>query len=116
MADAATWSKRIAEWRSSGLTAQEFSESRGYSAAGLYAWSSRLGRAAEAASKTPVRIARVVQLRAAELPPAAGIATSEVPVVVEIGDARVVVGAGVQRSTLELVLDVLHRQSRGGRS
>lgn len=78
------WSRRIAEWRSNGLTAQEFSESRGYSAAGLYAWSSRLGRSAEAASNTPVRIARVVQLRSAELPPVAEIATSEVPVVVEM--------------------------------
>jgi hypothetical protein len=122
MADAATWSKRIAEWRASGLTAEEFCEARDFGVAGLYAWSSRLRRSGQRRTGTAVRIARVETKRAAEVHAEVGLAaatsvtTGGTPLVVELGDARVIIGAGVQRALLELVLDVLDARARGGRT
>jgi transposase len=111
MADAATWSKRVAAWRASGETAAEFCAGRGYVAGTLRWWSSRLGRTAELSAKaTAPRIARVV--RAPSTVPAPTFASASI--VVEIDAARVTVDRGVDRATLELVLDVLRARSAGG--
>ena len=108
MADAATWSARVAAWRASDQTAAEFCSRRDYAPATLRWWSSRLGRSPEgAAPLARPRIARVV------LAPSA--ASSSAPVVVEVGAARVTVERGVDRETLALVLDVLRAQSGGAR-
>ena len=108
MADTATWSKRVAAWRASGQTGAEFCARRGYVTGTLYWWSSRLGRSGECAAKpTGVRMARVV--RSPSRPPASA------SIVVDLGAARVTVDRGVDRATLELVLDVLRAQSVGAR-
>lgn len=122
MADAATWAKRIAEWRASGLTAREFCETREFAASGLYWWSSHLGRSSRSDSDAPVRLARVVRrrssaaLEARAAPKPAEIASGVPSLMIELAGARVFVGAGVQRATLDVVLDALRERARGGHS
>jgi hypothetical protein len=103
MASAQVWSKRVAAWRASGQSADEYALGRGFAGATLRWWSSRLGREAtravhEERPTTEVRMARVV--RAAAPPATMGI-------VVELGGARVLVPAGADRATLEVVLAAL---------
>jgi hypothetical protein len=73
MAKAEEWAKRVAEWRASGLKAQDFCATRGYSAKCLWHWSSKLGRAGgrTATCKPAVRLVRVVRDRAVSTPSAA---------------------------------------------
>lgn len=92
MADRATWSKRVDAWRASGLTAAAFAGRGGFSERTLRYWAWRLGRDARAF----VRVVRET--------PAAGAAAS---IVVELGDARVLVSAGFDRATLRDVVAVL---------
>ena len=67
MARAAIWERRVAEWKSSGLTAAEFAVGRGFAASTLTWWSSRLSRSAVAIrpatveGRTVVPLARVVR-------------------------------------------------------
>ena len=106
MANAAVWSKRVAAWRASGRSAAEFSAGKGYAPATLKWWASRLSRSAEvAAIPAATRIARVVRAAAPAPTSASG------AVVVDLGAARVTIEHGVDRATLELVLDVLRAQS-----
>lgn len=92
----ATWRQRVASWRASGQTAEEFSGGREFSAATLRWWASRLRREPAA-----VRVARVV--RAPDPRRSAG------AVVVELRDvaARVTVEPGADRETLAMVVAVL---------
>ena len=110
MADAATWGRRVAEWRASGLTSHAFSAGREFTAGGLRHWAYRLGKTRkQARSAAAVRIARVV--RVASSPPPAP--PSDVPIIVEVGGARVSLRAGFDRAALGAVLDVLG--ARGAR-
>lgn len=117
MADATIWARRVAEWRASGLTSHAFSAGREFTAGGLRHWAHLLGktgtpRAPKIAKPKPsVRMARV--LRVATPPSAARPAAADAGIVVEVGGARVTVGAGFERATLEAVLDVL--AARGAR-
>lgn len=104
MASREVWSKRVAEWRASGLTAGEFAAGRGFAGATLKWWSSELGAAGRRAEAAPraggpaVRLAQVVRVspgRAATAPSA---------IVVELGDARVLVPTGADAATLTTVL------------
>lgn len=92
-----TWKKRVATWRASGQTAEEFSAGRPWSPKTLRWWSSRLGR--ERAVTPVVRVAQVVQPRAVE----------RGAVVVEAIDARVriTVEAGAPAETVTAVLGLL---------
>ena len=54
------WSKRVHDWRKSGLTAEQFCQGQEYSVGSLRAWSSRLGRASPSAVPA-VALARVVR-------------------------------------------------------
>jgi len=102
MSDTAeTWKKRVASWRASGQTAEEFSEGQPWSPKTLRWWSSRLGRSA--ASKPPiVRVAQLVRSPAAE----------RGAVIVEALDARVrvTVEAGAPADTVAAVLEILVRR------
>jgi hypothetical protein len=112
---AAIWARRVAEWKSSGLTSEAYSAGRDFTAGGLRHWSHRLGKTVARDTETPsVRLARVVRRRT-EAPSAARVAVegkAEGRLVVEVGEARVVVPRGFDAMTLEAVLDVLGR--RGG--
>lgn len=138
MANAATWKRRLAEWRASGLTAAEFAAGREYAASTLTWWSWRLRRAG---GSTPgqVRPAAAPAPAAPAGPPARGPRTSaprggapdaaadlllarvirvpaqtEVPIVLEHASVRVIVHRGFERATLLEVLDAL--DARGAQS
>lgn len=94
-----TWKKRVASWRASGQSAEEFSEGRPWSPKTLRWWSSRLGR--ETASAPPiVRVAQLVRSSAA---------AERGAVIVEALDARVrvTVEPGAPADTVAAVLGIL---------
>jgi hypothetical protein len=110
MADAATWERRVAEWRASGLTSHAFSAGREFTAGGLRHWAHRLGKTRKQARNAPaVRMARVVRVSSSPAP----VPASDVPIVVEVGGVRVSLRAGFDGATLGAVLDLLG--SRGAR-
>src|SRR4051812_41587506 len=88
----------VAEWRASGLTAEEFVSARGLSRVRLWGWSSRVLKAERKASGGDVVPLAQVMRR----PPAENVRAT---VTVEVGDVRVVVQPGVDRATLAMVLD-----------
>lgn len=96
-----TWKKRVASWRASGQTAQEFSAGRPWSPKTLRWWSSRLGRTAPA-----VPVVRVAQLVRSSVPIERERGGS---IVVEALDARlrITIEAGAERDTVAVVLDAL---------
>ena len=109
MVDAATWGRRVAEWRASGLTSQAFSSGRDFTAGGLRHWAYRLGKTRKQARSAPAfRMARVVRV-----PSPPSVPASDVPIVVEVSGVRMLLRAGFDRATLGAVLDVLG--SRGAR-
>lgn len=109
MADAAAWERRVAEWRASGLTSHAFSAGREFTAGGLRHWAYRLGKTRKQTGRKPaVRMARVLRV-----PSPVAVPTADVPIVVELGGARVSLRAGFDRATLGAVLDVL--SARGTR-
>jgi transposase len=110
MAKAAEWTKRVAEWRASGVQAQEFCAGRGYSAKCLWHWSSKLGRAGAGAStrEPAVRLVRVERQRAAPTPSAAS------DMVVEIDGVRLILHGQVDAQALRTVMTTLRTLSVEG--
>jgi hypothetical protein len=82
-ATAVVWQERVAEWRASGETAEEFARGRGYAATTLRWWSSRLRRE----TLVPPGFVRLVPRAALPAEPASAL-------VVEVGDARIRVTRG----------------------
>ena len=115
MADAATWTERVAAWRASGRTTAEFCEDRDYAASTLRWWSSRLARMRAERRRPTVRMARVLRASSstAARPSAPASATGECPIVIELGGARVSVREGFDPATLASVLEVLAATARG---
>ena len=111
MANAATWTERVAAWRASGLTSGQFCTGRDFAPKTLLRWSSELrqtpgptirhDRIEQAAGKKPeIRLARVIRSRASvEVPGAA--------IVVVVDGVRVEVGRGASRDVLTMVLGAL---------
>jgi hypothetical protein len=87
------WQERVAAWRASGETAEQFARGRGFAATTLRWWSSRLGREA-----APGFVRLVPQ---AAVPPAAGV------VIVEVGGARIQVAPGFDAGLLAQVVAAL---------
>ena len=112
MTKAEIWTKRIEEWRASGLTAEEFCRPRGFDADRLYRWSSRLAKRAKESPKAEptISIARVIRR---PMSPSVA-AKSEPSVCIEIAGARVTVAAGVCKATLASVFEVLEARAHGG--
>jgi hypothetical protein len=110
MAKAAEWTKRVAEWRASGLKAQEFCAGRGYSAKCLWRWSSKLGGTGGRAStrKAAVRLMRVELQRAASTPSAAS------DMVVEMDGVRLTLHGQVDAQALRTVMTTLRTLSVEG--
>lgn len=107
MTETADWKQQVAEWRVSGLSAEEFSKARGYPRTRLWAWSSRLLKAERKVSVgDDVRLVQVVRENSR---------SDSVAVTVHLHDARVLVPTGIDRGTLAMVLDAvddLRRPSR----
>ena len=104
----ATWRTRVAAWRASGKTAEEFSAGQGFAVGTLRWWSSRLGREGTLppAATSGIRLAKVV--RSSE--PAVFVTPMRRgAIIIEMHDAqvRVVVEAGVDRATLATVLELM---------
>lgn len=106
MADRATWKKRVAEWRSSGLTAAQYAEGRGFAPVTLSWWAWKLRSTAEVTGRTVPTAAAPAFMRVVvrEAPPPS---PPETPLIVEIGWARVLVSRGFDRSVLAEVVAVL---------
>ena len=105
-----TWKKRVASWRASGETAEEFSEGRPWSPKTLRWWASRLGRpSTTSASAAPV--VRVAQLVRSSVPVERERRGS---IVVEALDARlrITIEVGAERDTVTAVLGVLVPEAR----
>jgi hypothetical protein len=115
-ADAEAWSKRVAEWRASGLTAKDFCTKHDLRLSALRNWTYRLRAAEKASEPNAVRLVPVTVK-----PPDAPASTPQVEpakpaLTVELGAARIVVPAGVDRATLKMVLDALGEHvTRGAR-
>ena len=107
MADVEAWSKRVAEWRASGLTAKEFCAKHDLRLSGLRYWTYRLRAAEKAPEASRVRLVPVTVRAEDEPPPIPHVEPGNPALTVELGAARVVVPAGVDRATLKMVLDVL---------
>ncbi len=80
----ATWSTRVAEWKASGKTVEEFAAGESYAPSTLRWWSSRLRRRVEPKRTKSESVAMVRVVRASEV--------RREPLVVEVGLARIVVG------------------------
>ena len=105
------WAAEVEAWRASGLSARQYCEEREYSATTLYWWSSHLKRAGVASEpKKRVRLARVVRK------PGARPAPRTAAIIVQIGQARVEVGADADRDALSVVLQALATTALGAQS
>ena len=119
MANTETWRRRIAEWRSSGQTAEAFSSGKGYAAGTLFWWSSRLGRALPTAvsdtrgAGSGVRLARVVRQATTVSTREAALSGVSGEVVVELGAMRIIVRNGADTATVGAVLEGARRAARG---
>jgi transposase len=122
MANAATWRKRVEEWRASGLKAKEFAENHGLSVHQLWNWAATFRKtertkavglepamapstphAAGAAKADSVRLARLVRVPARD-------AGRSLPLSVEFSEVRVVLPDGFDRSTFAVLLDAIERR------
>jgi transposase len=105
-----TWSKRVEDWRSSGLTAKEFGAKHGLPAKRLWNWSYRL-RAAEKVNLVPVTI-----MSASDSVPSSTVEAepTKPALTLELGGVRIVVPTGFDRTTLQAVLDALDERPAKG--
>ena len=94
MASSEIWAKRVAAWRASGQTADEYAAGRGFAGSTLRWWASHLGR------RTPA-IVQVVRATPAR----------DAAIELAVGDVRVLVRAGFDRALLAEVLDVLREKA-----
>lgn len=96
-----TWRERVASWRASGQTADQFAAEHGFAAGTLRWWASRLKREGTKQEAPLVRMAQVIRSPAS--PALRG------SIVVDVLDvrARVTVEAGVERETLDAVFGAL---------
>lgn len=95
----AKWVGRVREWKDSGLTAKAYASGKDFKASTLTYWASLLRRkpVADAEGASPIRMVRVV---------AAPAARAET-LVVKVGEAQVVVGAGFDGGLLREVVAAL---------
>lgn len=100
-----TWRRRVASWRASGQTADEFAAAHGFAPSTLRWWASQLKRETATTTTSPaaplVRMARVIRAPSSSM--------SRGSVVIDVLDlrTRVTVEAGVARETLAAVFGAL---------
>lgn len=115
----AKWSERVKAWRESGESAHVFSADKGYAAASLKWWASRLRHPKSALPSTrslahraaPERIAMVRVIRRAE--PRALSSAVVASLAVEVSGVRIVVGAGFNPVLLREVVTALRGLEAG---
>lgn len=108
MADREMWARRVAEWKTSGLTSSAFCAGKEFTAGGLRHWAHRL-RHGEPRRRVRVRLARVVRTRAGA---ARGAGSDPSPeVILEIGGARLAVRPGFDREMVAALVEVLAARS-----
>jgi transposase len=118
MADAKTWEERVADWRGSGQSAEEYCKGKGFSSGTLYRWSSRVrppGSAAERAQEGSVGLVRVVRAPARSQVVSAPTSASAGAVLLEVEGVRVVVPPGADAATVRVVLEALRAAGGAGR-
>ena len=113
MATAETWEKRVAAWRASGLSAAEYCAGRDFKAGTLYWWSSRVGQRPVAAPAIP--LLRVVREPEPPVPPRSEATGRGAQVIIEVEDARVLVPAGADVSTVAVALEALAGRAQEAR-
>ena len=112
MADRATWARRVAEWRASGLTSVEFCEGRDFTAGGLRHGAHRLQQGRKQAMPE-VRLVRVRRTETAQapatpdVPRARGTVSAAGALIVELAGARITVPVVFDAASLAAVLDVV---------
>ncbi len=107
MADAEAWSKRVVDWRASGLTAKEFCAKHDLQLSSLRYWTYRQRAAEKASEESAVKLVPVV-VKPEETPqPTPAAERREPALTVEIGAARIVVPTGMEPATLKMVLELL---------
>jgi hypothetical protein len=104
MATRTEWSERVAAWRSSGQSAEDFCRGREYTAKKLHWWCWHLRQAGKQKSLrgAGVGLARVVRKPPEPSPLAAGSV-----LVVHLGEARVEVGPGADSASIAAVFGAL---------
>lgn len=102
MAKAGEWSKRVAAWRASGQTAVKYAEGRGFAPGTLRWWASRLECGAVELERLEGPEGRTRFARVERAP-----RTNGATVVVEIGEARVLVSGSADREALKAVFQAL---------
>ena len=120
MASRAQWAKRVADWRGSGLTSEEFCAGKGFTAGGLRNAAHTLEREGVGSRQAlAVPMARVVRAslpaaraslagaRASAPRRAPDASSGDVELMVEVAGARVSVRRGCDRATLTTVLEAL---------
>jgi hypothetical protein len=101
----AKWAERVRQWRASGQAAAEFARGEGYAPTTLWHWASVLkGQLKTGTKRTKPRAARVrvrmVRVRRVADP-------STVPIVIQVGAARVEVRAGFDEGLLRAVVEAI---------
>ena len=139
MADTALWTRRVADWQSSGETFSRHCKGKAFSPSALRYWVQRLRQAMPAGKPSDVLVAdrgqdvpasrpakrAVSEVRMARVErtyapagasgtaPRQASSASDETVVVELGSARVSVRPGFDRSTLAAVLEVVAAHGPG---
>lgn len=113
------WASRVAAWKASGLTSEDFCKGADFTPGGLRHWAYRLRktrsrqRSEERPAAPLVKVARVVRVPTRKIAQRAeeGIVRGaiEEPIIVEIGPARLALRRGFDREVLSTALEVLLR-------
>jgi hypothetical protein len=99
------WSERVAAWKASGKSPEAFAQGESYAPSTLRWWSSRLRRrvtAREPSTQKPKRRTPFVRMAAVVRK-----GDSALPVVVEVGRARIIVGERFDPALLARVVAAL---------
>ena len=118
MKDAEAWSKRVEEWRASGLTAKEFCAKHDLRLSALRYWTYRRRAPEKPSEAKAVKLVPItVKPRSEAVTAAPSEAERSKPALtLELGEARIAVPAGFDRATLRAVLEVLgDYRARGAR-
>jgi len=113
MANEATWMKRVADWRASGLTAAEFCSGKDFTLSALRYWTYRPSQARAPRSEGSAKVQRPRLARVHVAAPLTAFLpqSSPSPVVIEFGAFRISLAPGFDDASLGRVLGLLGSMS-----